>query len=262
MKLKYTASPVLKGGLLLIFLFVTGLFYTNAQIISTENEPEKEEKKKSKKEKNDVFSTDSLTGTTYYLTGMMNYGYRAFRDESVFGSYADWEEQTADYSGGMSIGVIFPVQGKFSVDLGFSFFGQKEQYNFSDSLTDSTYHFSNTYMQMGIPVKLRYTIGDRFQFFGFAGFTPVNVLSIRFNESFTRADGTSVESEVEVQKEKLAMFNLMTNVGFGISYNFRNFGFTLYPEYRQYLLNTFDPQKPLFHRMYGLGVHAGLTLLF
>ncbi|MEX1002818.1 MAG: outer membrane beta-barrel protein [Crocinitomicaceae bacterium] len=244
-----------------LFLFASSL---QAQIISGEmnSEEEKKEKKKKEKKPKQEVKRDSLSGTTYYLTGMVNYGYRSFVDNSVYGSYADWNDQKADYSGGGTIGVFLPLTGSFSLDLGFTYFGHKEKYNFDDPDSDSTYYFSNTYMQIGMPVKLRYTYGDKFQLFAFVGLTPVNILNVRFNELFTRMDGTVVERETELVKEKLSIFNLMGTAGVGLSYNFDWIGITLYPEYRHHLLNTYDPQKPLTHRMYGLAINAGITLRF
>jgi len=72
-----------------------------------------------------------------------------------------------------------------------------------------------------------------------------------------------IENEVQIVKEKLSIFNVMATAGIGITYNLDWIGFTLYPEFRQHLINTYDPkQRPLVHKMYGLGVNAGITLRF
>jgi len=194
---------------------------------------------------------------------LFNYGHRKFEDNSVYGSYEDWNFQEADITGGGTIGLLMPLDKGFSLDFGLTYFGHKEKFNFSDSLTDSTFYFANNYVQIGVPLKLRYTIGDKFQFFGFAGLTPLNILKVRYSSEYTRQDGVLIENEVQMVKEKLSIFNVMATAGIGITYNLDWIGFTLYPEFRQHLINSYDPkQRPLVHKMYGLGVNAGITLRF
>ncbi|UKN02979.1 hypothetical protein K6119_05550 [Paracrocinitomix mangrovi] len=246
--------------LYLLLSFVVFTTYVNAQIVSGETPNEKEEKEKKEKPEKEPLNRDSLTGTTYYLTGLYTYGYRSFTDNTPYQSYEEWNDQKADMSGGASIGFFVPVAKNLDMDLGFTFFGSKEKYDYASETTDTTFHFSNTYMQIGVPIKLRYTIGEKFQFFGVAGITPLNLINVRYNENYTRNSGDPVNPDVTVVKDKLAMFNLMASAGFGINYNFDLFGFTLYPEYRHQLLNTYDATKSIDHKMYGLGIHAGLLL--
>ncbi|MBD3637081.1 MAG: hypothetical protein HUJ25_07010 [Crocinitomicaceae bacterium] len=253
--------------MLLLLTFVSFMSQIHAQIVTgNENkETEKEEPTKEKKEKKprEKVSRDSLTGTTYYLTGLYTFGHRYFQDNSISQSYSEWENQLPGQSGGGSFGILFPITNALSMDLGFTFFGHTEQYLYSDEVSDSTFSYSNTYVHIGMPVKLRYTYGDKLQVFGFAGLTPLNVVNIRYNENYTRANGTTVEKDVEVIKEdKLAIFNLMASAGIGLTYNFEWFGITLYPEYRHHLFNTYNSQRPFDHKMYGLGVNLGLTLRF
>lgn len=258
MTIKY---KVYQGApLKLVILLFIGMFYLQtgfSQIVGEEIEAKKEKKKK-----REPIDRDSLTGTTYYLTYLYNYGYRRFEDKSVFGSYADWNDQKAARGNGLTLGVFLPVAGNLSMDVGVTFFGHKEEYNYSDPNTDSTYHYTQSYIQLGMPLKLRYTIGNQFQFFGFAGVTPLNVFHVRYLSDYTTALGGKVERDVELIKEKLSIFNLMGNVGFGITYNMDWLGITIYPEYRHHFFNTYNSQKPIDHRMYGLGVNAGLTLRF
>jgi hypothetical protein len=244
----------LKNGLFLTLLLAvssSGL----AQIVGEDGTEVSSEKEKT--------TRDSLTGTTYYLTGLYNYGYRVFEDNSVYGSYEEWEAQEADMTGGGTIGLLMPLDKGLSLDFGLTYFGHKEKYNFSDTLTDSTFFFSNNYMQIGVPLKLRYTYGEKFQLFGFMGLTPLNILKVRYKSKYTREDGVIIENQVEIIKEKLSIFNVMATAGLGITYNLDWIGFTLYPEFRYHLINTYDPkQRPIIHKMYGLGVNAGITLRF
>ena len=206
---------------------------------------------------------DSLDGTTFYLTGFGQYSFRRFEDESVYGNHAERYNESASYSGGTNLGVIMPMSKNIALDIGISYFGHSEEYLFEDAVTDSTFHYKRTYMQIGLPVKLRYTLGEDFQFFAFLGIMPLNILNIRYKEDYTRNDGIIVEKEVDLIKDNFTQFNLMASGGFGINYNMDYIGFTLYPEYRHYLLNTYaDVSVPLKHKMYSFALHLGVLLRF
>ena len=261
MKFSSIQSSMLKTLTLILTLLVTTL--GSAQIVSgNTTNPETEKKEKKKREKRD-WNRDSLSGTTYYLTGLYNYSYRTFEDRSVFGSYAKWEDQTPGHASGMNFGVLMPLNNSLQLDLGIGFFGHKENYAYDHPTSDSSYQYSNNYMQLAIPLRLRYVVGSKFQFFAFGGMTGINLLNIRFNESYTTNSGLSVISETELIKEKLSIFNVMASAGAGISYNLDWVGFTLFPEFRYHLINSYDPKaKPINHNMWGIGLNAGLTLRF
>ena len=261
MSIKYKASQPSWRKLVLVFATFSIVLTTQAQIVS-ENDSSDDKKEKVKKEPKVKSQRDSLTGTTYYLTGLYNYGHRKFADNSPYGSYEDWKSQKADYSGGATFGLFLPINNWLTLDMGISYFGQKEKYDFDDPDTDSAYSFQNTYMQVGIPLKLRYTYGDKFQVFGFAGVTAVNILNIRFNENYTKYNGEQVTKETVLDKEKLAIFNVFGTAGVGVTYNFDWIGITFYPEYRHYFFETYDQSKPISHKMYGLGLNLGFTLRF
>ena len=255
MVIKMTKILFKKKAVLLLLLLIVISSSGIAQIIGGDgNDVSKDDEK---------LKRDSLTGTTYYLTGLFNYGHRKFEDNSVYGSYADWNSQEADITGGGTIGLLMSLDKGSSLDFGLTYFGHKEKFNFSDTLSDSTFYFANNYVQIGVPLKLRYTYGDKFQLFGFVGLTPLNILKVRYNNKYTRQDGVMIENQVEIIKEKLSIFNVMATAGFGITYNLDWIGFTLYPEFRQHLINSYDPkQRPIVHKMYGLAVNAGITLRF
>lgn len=261
---KFKLDRILNARFTFIIIFLMA-FSSQAQIVSGDVGNAEDKKEKDKKEKKEKRNTDrdSLTGTTYYLTGLYNLGHRTFNDRSVFGTYDTWNDQTPGHSGGITLGLLIELNNFLTLDMGFSYYGHRENYNFEDEFSDSTYFFSNTYMQIGVPIKLRYTYGSKFQVFGFAGLTPSNLLNVRFNESYTTKSGLSNISETAVLKEKLSIFNVMATAGFGLTYNLDWVGFTLYPEFRYNLINTYDPKaRPVDHHMYGLGINAGLTLRF
>lgn len=246
---------------LIAVILIVSTQTVDAQIVNGNTTNPSEEKKEKKKREKKEWDRDSLTGTTYYLTGLYNYSYRTFEDKSVFGSYESWNDQTPGHSGGANFGVLMSLTKNLQLDLGIGYFGHKENYSYTHPTSDSTYKSSNTYMQLAIPLRLRYVYGEKFQLFGFGGVTGINLLNIRFNESYTTSSGLSVISETDLIKEKLSIFNVMASAGVGVNYNLDWIGFTVFPEFRYHLMNSYDPKaKPIQHNMWGVGVNAGITL--
>lgn len=221
----------------------------------------KDNNKKEKKEKKENVERDSLSGITYYLTGFGQYAYRKFEDQSVYGIYEKRNDEIPTRSYGGNFGVLMDMGNGISLDIGMSYFGHGEEYLFDDPESDSTFHYKRTYMQLGIPLKIRYSYGEKFQVFGFAGVMPLNILNVRYDQDYTTEEGIGVDSELQLNKDGFTQFNVMASAGLGFNYNLDYFGFTIYPEYRHYLINTFaDVSIPLNHKMYGFALHAGVLL--
>jgi hypothetical protein len=255
-------------SILTLLLIVTALS-GSAQITNGTINPEEDKTKAEKKEKKEktentgTFSEDSLTGSDFYIGGLFQYTYRSFEDQSVSNFYREWEPQTSSWNGGFNTGLIMKLTEHFHLDIGFSYYGTGENYFFEDSLTDSTFTYRNTYRQMALPVRLRFSYGNTWQVFGFAGIAPLNILSIRTTSSYRTAAGAEMNPVFEVEKDGFATFNLMTSVGFGVQYNIRHVGFTLYPEYRRNLMNTYSTKTiPMDHKMYGIGINAAMVFRF
>lgn len=222
---------------------------------------EGKEKKPEKEKKERTTSSDSLAGITYYLTGMYQYTDRYFEDRSVYNYYAERSNETASYGWGTGLGIIMELDKGFSLDIGLSFFGHGEEYLFEADTTDSLFQYRRSYTQVGLPLKLRYTYGDKFQVFGFIGAMPLNILNMRYDEYYKRNDGVEVDAELTGTKSGFSQFGFMVSGGIGINYQLNHIGFTLYPEYRRYLTNTFaDVSIPLVHRMFGFGIHTGILI--
>ncbi|MBI3136843.1 MAG: outer membrane beta-barrel protein [Bacteroidetes bacterium] len=252
----------------LAFLLVLVSVMASSQITNGNVNPDETgtTDKKEKKEKTETassFSEDSLTGSDFYIGGLFQYTYRSFEDQSTAHYYQDWESQTSSYNGGFNLGLVMKLTGHLHLDIGFSYYGNGENYTFEDSLTDSTFTYQNTYRQMALPVRLRYSYGQKLQVFGFAGLAPLNILNIHYESSYTTAEGTKVDRELQVEKDGFATFNLMITAGMGIQYNIKHVGFTLYPEFRRHLLNTYSTKTiSMDHKMYSVGINAGLVLRF
>lgn len=214
-------------------------------------------------EKNAAFAADTLSGTNIYFTGLYQYNYRNFSDDSGFGYYQDWEDQTSSYNGGFSLGLLMDFTEHIQLDIGISYFGNGEHHTWQDSLTDSSYTYQNTYRQVALPIRVRYVYGDKWQWFGFAGIAPLNILSRQYESSYTNPAGTSFDRELEIHKDDFTVFNLMLSAGVGLCYNVRYVGFTVYPEYRKHLMNTYaNKTVSVDHKMYGFGINAGLVVHF
>ena len=250
---------------LVSLLFVLLFNYGFAQITSGNVDPEKDtEKIKEKKVKEEkVPSTDSLQGNSFYISGLYQYSFRQLKDLTASNVYKEWESQEAIYTGGTNIGLIMKMSNHFSVDIGFSYFGTGEQRTYNDSISDSSFYYKNTYRQAALPLRVRYTTGDKLQFFAFAGIAPLNILNIRYKSNYVKVNGSEVDVEVVVKKDQFSSFNVLATVGFGINYNWKYLGLTLYPEYRRNLLNTY-PNNVLKvkHNMYSFGINAGVLLHF
>lgn len=264
MLVKYFAKFKLAGRgvfmLLLFFLFSNGL---SAQISDGTVKPDDKKTKRTRAEKDVAFEQDSLTGTNFYLSGIYQYSHRTFEDQSGFDFYEDWEDQTSDYNYGGSMGLLMDLAPHFQLDIGVTYFGHSENHVWADSLTDSTYTYQNTYLQMAVPLRLRYVYGEKWQIFGFAGIAPLNIMKLRYESSYTTADGLPVDRETEIRRDGFATFNLMISTGLGLCYNIRYVGFTIYPEFRRHLFNTYSTKTiSVDHKMYSIGVNAGIVLHF
>lgn len=253
----------------LILLFVAAQLVSSdlrAQITSGTVNPDEttEEEKKPKKEKSTDENLDSLTGTNFYFSGLFQYGYRTFEDNSPTGTfYSEWQNQTHAYSGGASMGILMELSDFVHLDIGVSYFGHGENYTYQDSLTDSSYTYKNNYMQFAIPMRIRFVYGNKLQVFAFAGLAPLNILKIKYESSYKTAEGANVERDPEIKTDGFATFNLMLSAGLGITYNLNRVAFFLAPEYRRHLINTYSTKTiGMTHKMYGIGINAGLVLKF
>ncbi len=251
----------------LFTLIVSTPLNTVAQIsgggIKTTKTKEKKDKKKNKETTNKVkepFNADSLSGSIFYIHGFAQRSFREFEDQSPFNMFEQQNDEIPLITGGTNVGIILPLYKNLSLDIGITYFGHGEALNFEDELSDSTFSYRNVYTQVGVPLKIRYNTEGDFQFFGFAGITPLNILSTRFKSEFTRVSGLLIEQPVEVSREGFTTFNAMASIGAGINYYYHELGFTIYPEYRRHLFNTFGEDTfQRSHKMFGFALNFGIN---
>ena len=127
------------------------------------------------------------------------------------------------------------------MELGVSYVLQGEEYNYSDSLTDSTFHYKNSYKHFGIPLRLKYSFGkNKLKGFVYGGIIPSSILSYKYESDYTSVVGKTHQNDSQSKTNTLASFNVVTSVGLGVTYQLNSIGFMVMPEYRYNLLNTFD----------------------
>lgn len=270
MKIKYSLnSRIFFQFLVLAMAFFQ--FNAHAQISGGEIKPEKEKVEKEKGEKGEKsprekkpFVKDSIPSTYVYLEGMGQYTFRSFEDLSVYKIYKQEIDEQAIFASGFSLGLIMPLGKGFALDAGLTYFGTGESYTFSANDSDSSFHYKKLYHQAGIPLLLRYTIGNRLQFYGFAGLTPLNILSIRYSSNYATAEGSSVDLGLKTIKDEFTTFNLMASGGLGVNYLFNNnWGIHLSAAYRRHLLNTYSESTfRRDHHIYGIGLNLGVQMKF
>ena len=254
----------LKFGLILITLIVFQISHaqiTGGEMVDKKKDGKDKKEKSERLPKVDTFNRDSLSGTVYHVSGFMQYSYRVFEDQSVYGVHADKVNEVPMYStGGINLGILMPISAHWSVDAGVTFFGHGEAYNYSAPDSDSTFNYTNVYMQVGVPLSLRYTYGDDFQFFGFAGITPINILSRRYDVNYRVADGEPFDLPLASIKDDFTQINVMATAGIGVNYYFKTMGMFLSTEYRRHLGNTYSEDTfKRTHNMFGIGLRFGLN---
>lgn len=249
--------------ILLTALFLTTSFVVDAQISNPNAKSPDElkvEKKKKKKKKIKTISNDTINKSTYYATlGYVN-SFRQFKDVSPFGSYAERETETPIHTYGIGVGTYIDLAKNLELELGVSFVLQGEQYDYSDAVNDSTFHYTKRYRHVGIPLRLKYNIGkNQLKGFVYGGVIPSSILSYRYESNYTTGAGVAKDNDTESLSNTLAAFNLTASGGFGVSYQLNNIGFMIMPEYRYNLLNTFEGVF-VEHNLWSWGVNFGMTL--
>ena len=244
-----------------IFLMVNILAFT--QIVN-QNEPVKTEAKE-KKIKNDSsdWSSDSLTDKSeFYLTGAFIHSFREFEDQSVFQSLGDRNNEAPINTYGLGFGTFIKLSNHFDLELGVSYVLQGEKYSFSDSLSDSTFNYTNKYRHFGLPLRLKYTIGEsKLKGFVFGGIIPSSILSIKYSSDYVNKSGSAIDNGSQSITNNLKAFNVAASAGFGLLYKKNDFGYMIMPEFRYNLINSYEG-FPVKHNLWSWGINAGLLMNF
>jgi len=254
-------------------LIITLLLYLSsnsfAQIVNQNNtpQPKVDDKKtekpdKSKKEK----QTKTDFTTAYFSLGYFN-TFRTFVDQTVYHSKSEWENQTATQNLGFNVGIYIPLAKHFDLDIGVNYLPYGEEFNYQDSLSDSTFHYINKYQQIGIPIRLKYTFINAnpsdlgFKPFISVGIVPSNILGVRYLSDYTQADSTVVKNDVDKVTKNLNKFVFATTASIGLTYKTEKIGFKLMPEFRYNVSNSYTG---VFwkHNLWAWGINAGIEIDF
>lgn len=261
-------SCLLKSSLVVTFLF--GIAITSIAQISGGELKSGEDKKANKTEKDKtaqkMVDASSYSGSSFYTTGMLIYGFRDFEDQTTAKVYSDFELQKPTYTYGGNLGIVIPLDKGFSIDASLSVFSIAESYHFEDTLSDSSYSSKNIYIQAAIPIKLRYTflINNDFHFFCFGGIAPGNIFDLRIKSSYKTKGGAEVENDVvNANTNAYSPFTFSYLGGIGADYYFNALGVTMGVEYRKNLTNTYaqDVLKRS-HKLYGFTFNVGVAYRF
>jgi len=256
-----------------LILFITFLLClshsSTAQIVnqSETKDDKKEDKKTEKKDKPKKEKQPKTDFTTaYFSLGYFN-TFRTFEDQTAYGSKYKWETQTATQNLGINIGVYIPLTHHFSLDIGLNYLPYGEEYNYKDSLSDSTFHYINKYQQVGVPIKLKYTFLNAnpsdlgFKPFISVGVVPSNILAIRYFSDYTTSDNSVIENDVKKVTNNLNKFVLSTTASIGFTYKTKKVGYKLMPEFRYNISNSYTG---VFwkHNLWAWGINAGIEIDF
>lgn len=254
-------------SILLVSIFLMGIEFSFAQITNSNTTPTETKKKEKKKKEKKSTEQDSLIisnsdKSTFYLTGAFIHSFRKFEDNSAYQSLGERYKETPINTYGIGFGTYVPLANHFELDIGVSYVLQGEQYTFtsSDSLSDSSFTYVNKYRHFGVPLRLKYNVGNgNFKGYITGGLIPSSILSIRYESKFTNPEGVETINDVKKITNDIAFFNLTASIGIGMSYTMGDFGFLVAPEYRYNLLNTFE-SVPITHKLWSWGVNFGVLL--
>lgn len=256
---------------ILIIFILFGLTYrVQSQIINnnttpSETENQKKDKKEKEKEKSEKTAKTDFT-TTYFSLGYFN-TFRQFDDQTPYHSKIEWESHMATQNLGFNTGIYIPLINHLDLDIGFNYLPYGEEYNYKDSLTDSTFHYINKFQQIGLPIRLKFTFINAnpsdlgFKPFISVGIIPSSILSIRYFSDYTMADGTAVENDVDKITKDINGFVLATTASIGLTYKTEKIGFKLMPEFRYNISNSYTG---VFweHHLWAWGINAGVEIDF
>ncbi len=256
---------MLKSPLLIAALLCLS-FNGNTQIVNQSTPKKTEENTKKEKESKPKTKYKSNYTTAYFSIGYFN-TFRQFEDQTPYKALYRWETHTPTQNLGFNLGVYIPLSNHFDLDIGVNYLPFGEEYSFKDSLSDSTFNYINKYQQIGIPIKLKYTFINAnptdlgFKPFISVGIVPSNILSIRYFSNYKTKDGTEVINDVKKVTKDLNNFVFSTTASIGFTYKTQKIGFTLQPEFRYNISNSYTGVF-FKHQLWAWGVNAGIEMDF
>lgn len=234
--------------------FITLTSFAQIEVGSETGKTKKSKTKKGKKE-------SEIDGSTFvFIYSNWSSSFRGLKENDApfgdpLGSRKD-EKSLGIWSFGLGITNYFSKHIGF--EGGISILRNGEQYK--AELGDSTYQYTNKYMFVGMPLKLKFSIGDKVKFTASAGVIP-QVFSA-FKQDVEWKSSLSGSGE-ETIKTKIGYTSFAMSAVFNIGVQFK-FGKRLYlmlePEYRMQLTSTYDKKASFKHYANNIGGNIGLVI--
>ena len=144
-------------------------------------------------------------------------------------------------------------------DGGISYLQNGEQYEFSPISNDTSFSYQTYYKYIAMPLRLNFTIGKTFQFYGGVGILPQLFLSYRQNQQWETSLG-SKGTEIIRTKNNYNSFitSILFNLGLSITTD-NGYGLFISPEYRYQLQNGYGKLSSFVHKNFGLGISFGIS---
>lgn len=231
---------------ILLLLFTSLSLYSQIETVS-------HPKQKEKKQKSQTSENKSL----FYI--QYNYGIsnRSLQKNGDFyGKELGERSSESPLSvSGFYMGINSPLYRRINLDMGLGFqqFGEQNNLNFSDTLI----HYTNTYSNLVLPVKIHLQTGNRWAFFCNTGLqlqmlaSYLNVRTVTINGQEERTKNKTLKDHQSISLSSTSSAGLKVQLSDKTS-------FYLSAGYVKQLTNTFNKQGPYIHKSDLLCLQFGL----
>lgn len=221
-------------------------------------------KKNVKREKREIkVGADSLdpTANLIYLAYGTGSSYRMLKPNGDFYGEA-LGERAKEYqitTGNFNLGVKTQLQNKLQLDLGIGFIQYGEAYN--QTINDTNIRYQNTYSHICTPIKIKYAIGRKVQFFVGTGLQAQMFYGFKHDE--TISSGKFSSNTVDKSSKNMNFFTLSSCSDLGIQYAFKGLlRLFLAADFYYQLNSSYLNQEPYIHKPFQFGGKFGVGLAF
>jgi hypothetical protein len=145
-------------------------------------------------------------------------------------------------------------------DAGLQFVQNGERYSYSDSQSDSTFHYENRYRYLGMPMSLNFHWGSAFKIFAGAGITPLIFNQYVQDTRWTTALGSKEDDKIKVKNNEYASSSLEVFGQIGAQWTGKSgWGGMVKAVYRKQVTNTYSKYNEAMHSSFGWGFGFGIT---
>ena len=135
-----------------------------------------------------------------------------------------------------------------------------EEYTYASTETDSTFHYTNRYRYMGLPLSLNLQYGAKFKVFLGPGINPLLFNRYVQEKEWTTALGSTSSARFKEKNNQYTSAVLQAYLQAGMQYTGTNgWGLIAKATYRQQLTNTYGKYSEVIHKPYAWGWSIGLV---